>query len=194
MLLVHNALPREGHLKAVYHIFSYLKSHKNSHLVFDLAYPNINDRRFHEGDWLDFYPEASDKLPPNIPEPRGMPVDITCFVNADHAGNLVTRRLQMGILIFINKAPIVWYSKRQNTVKSSTFSSEFIALCVATDLIVALHYKLQMLGVPLLGPTNVFCDNQGMVNNPTLPESILSKKHNQICYHRVHEAVAAKII
>jgi len=194
MLSAHNALPREGHLEAVYHIFSYLKSHENSCLVFDPAYPNIDDRRFHVGDWSDFYPEASDKLPPNMPEPRGLPVDITCFVDADHAGNLMTRRSQSGILIFVNKAPIVWYSKRQNTVESSTFGSEFIALRIATDLIVALRYKLRMFGVPLLGPANVLCDNQGVVNNTTLPESVLTKKHNQICYHRVREVVAANII
>jgi len=79
-------------------------------------------------------------------------------------------------------------------VESSTFGSEFIALRIATDLVVALRYKLRMFGVPLLGPANVLCDNQGVVNNTTLPESVLSKKHNQICYHRVREAVAASII
>jgi len=121
-------------------------------------------------------------------------VEITCFVDADHAGNLLTRRSQSGILIFVNKAPIIWYSKRQNTVESSTFGSEFVALRIATDLIVALRYKLRMFGIPLTGPANVLCDNQGVVNNTTLPESVLSKKHNQICYHRVHEAVAANII
>jgi len=30
MLSAHNAMPREGHLEAVYYIFSYLKGHKNS--------------------------------------------------------------------------------------------------------------------------------------------------------------------
>jgi len=61
-------------------------------------------------------------------------------------------------------------------------------------LLVALRYKLRMFGVPLCGPANVFCDNQGVVNNTTLPESVLNKKHNQICYHRVQEAVASGII
>ena len=129
-----------------------------------------------------------------MPEPRGLPVDVTCFVDADHAGNLATRRSQTGILIFVNKAPITSYSKRQNTVESSTFGSEFVALCIATDLLVSLRYKLQMFGVPLCGPANVFCDNQSVVSNTTIPESVLNKKHNQICYHRVREAVAAGII
>jgi len=99
MLSAHNALPREGHLEAVYHIFSYLKGHENSRLVFDPAYPDIDERRFLPADWSDFYPDASDELPPNMPEPRGLPVDVTCFVDADHAGNLATRRSQTGILI-----------------------------------------------------------------------------------------------
>jgi len=115
-------------------------------------------------------------------------------VDADHAGNLLTRHSQTSILIFINKAPIVWYSKCQNTVESSTFGSEFVALCIATDLIVALRYKLRMFGIPLLGPASILCDNQGIVNNTSVPESMLSKKHNQICYHHVREAVAANII
>jgi len=91
MLSAHNALPREGHLEAVYHIFSYLKGHENSHIVFDPAYPDIDDWRFHQGDWFDFYLNATDELPPNMPEPHGLPVNITCFVDADHAGNLLTR-------------------------------------------------------------------------------------------------------
>jgi hypothetical protein len=51
---------------------------------------------------------------------------MTCFVDADHAGYRVTRRSHTGVLIFVNRAPILWFSKRQNTVEASTFGSEFI--------------------------------------------------------------------
>jgi len=51
-----------------------------------------------------------------------------------------------------------------------------------------------MFGVPLVRPANVFCNNQGVVNNTTMPESVLSEKHNQICYHRAWEAVAVGVI
>jgi hypothetical protein len=115
-------------------------------------------------------------------------------VDADHAGNLVTRRSHTGIIIFLNKSPTLWYSKRQNTVESSTFGSEFVALRTAVELIIGLRYKLRMFGVPVEGPANVYCDNQSVVHNATTPESTLSKKHNAICYHRVREAAAAEII
>jgi len=111
MLLAHNAMPCKGHLEGIYHIFLYLKGHKNSKLVFDPAYLEIDDRRFKDVDWKNFYPEASDELPPGMPEPLGLPVDVSCFIDADHARNLLTRRSHSGVLIFLNKAPVVWYSK-----------------------------------------------------------------------------------
>jgi hypothetical protein len=94
----------------------------------------------------------------------------------------------------MNRAPILWFSKRQNTVETSTFGSEFVALRIATELIQGLRYKLRMMGVPLDGPANVFCDNQAVVLNASLPESTLKKKHVAICYHRIREACAMDMI
>ncbi len=119
---------------------------------------------------------------------------MSCFVDADHAGNKVTRRSHTGIIIFCNRAPILWYSKRQNTVETSTFGSEFIATRIAVELIEGLHYKLRMFGIPIDGPTNVYCDNNSVVINSSKPESTLKKKHNAIAYHRVREAIAAGAI
>jgi len=126
--------------------------------------------------------------------PHGNVVATHCFVDADHAGNLVTRRSQSGILLFVNRAPIIWYSKRQNMVETSTFGSEFVALRIAVELIESLRYKLRMFGIPIDGPTNVYCDNEAVTKNTIYPESTLKKKHNSIAYHRAREAVAAGTI
>lgn len=61
-------------------------------------------------------------------------------------------------------------------------------------MIVSLQYKLQMFGVAIIGPALVLCDNQGVVENLSLPKSTLSKRHNAINYHLVQEAVAAGIM
>jgi hypothetical protein len=129
-----------------------------------------------------------------MPDPLGPPVTMTCFVDANHAGNLVTRRSHTGIVIFLNRAPVVWYSKRQNSVETSTFGSEFVALRIAVELIQALRYKLRMFGVPVVDATDVFCDNQAVVFNTSIPQSTLAKKHNAICFHCVREAVASGMI
>ena len=142
-------------------------------------------------DWDDFYQDAKEDLQPNEPEPRGKSVQINCFVDADHAGNKVTRRSHSGILIYLNSAPIDWYSKRQNTVESSSFGSEFIALRIATEKLEALRYKLRMMGIPIDGPANVFCDNDSVVKSSSTPESTLKKKHLSICYHKCRESQAS---
>ena len=69
-----------------------------------------------------------------------------------------------------------------------------VALRIARDMAVEMRLKLMSIGVPLLGPTNVYCDNQGVVENTSIPESTLSKKHNSINYHVVREAAAAGIL
>jgi hypothetical protein len=98
------------------------------------------------------------------------------------------------VLLFVNGATIIWYSKRQNTVESSTFGSEFIALKQAIDLTEELRYKLRMMGIPFDETTTIYCDNEAVVKNTTAPESTLKKKHNAICYHRAREAQAAGFI
>eukprot|EP00978_Attheya_sp_CCMP212_P035677 scaffold156772_cov26-Attheya_sp.AAC.1 len=166
LLSSHLAMPRKGHLDQVFHIFAYLKKYKSSKCVFDAANPSFGDR-FKPAGWDKFYPDAKEDIPHNMPEPRGNKVPRNCFVDADHAGNQVTRRSHTGILIFLNCAPVSWFSKKQNIVESSTFGSEFVALC----------YKLRMFGIPIDGPANVFCDNEAVVTNSSIPTSTIKKKH-----------------
>ena len=61
----------------------------------------------------------------------------------------------------------------------------------AVELVEALRYKLRMFGVPLSGPTNMYCDNEAVFKNASNPTSMLRKKHHSISYHRCREAVAA---
>ena len=129
-----------------------------------------------------------------MPLPRGESVSTHCFVDSDHAWNTVTRRSQTGLLLFVNSAPIVWYSKRKNTVETSTFGSDFIAMKTAVDQIEVLRYKLCMFGVPLEGPTNIFCGNESVFKNASIPDSTLKTKHTSICYHQSREAVAAGMV
>eukprot|EP00957_Ditylum_brightwellii_P203663 15335669-Ditylum_brightwellii.AAC.1 len=86
--------------------------------------------------------------------------------------------------------PITWFNKHQNTVELTTFKSELVALQLCKDLIVALCYKLCIFGVLIECPANVFCDNQGVVKNTSIPQSTLVKKHNAINYCVVWEAAA----
>lgn len=71
MMSSYVAMPREGHLQQLYHIFAYLKSHHNTRLVLDPSYPNINIDDFERRNWKEFYGETKEARPSNAPRPLG---------------------------------------------------------------------------------------------------------------------------
>ena len=71
------------------------------------------------------YVDSGEEIPPNAPNPGGKPVQVNCFVNPDHAGDIATWRYQTGIILYCNPAPIIWYPKRQNTAESSALGHNF---------------------------------------------------------------------
>ena len=184
------AMPREGHLDMVLHMFAHLRDRYNSRMAFDPSYPDIDMNDFKECDWKQFYGDVKEAIPSNAPEPRGKFVWLRMFVDSDHAGEKRTRRSRSGFFIYLNMAMIQWHSKRQPTLESSVFGAEFVALKNGIETLRGIRYKLRMMGVDIDGPSYVYGDNMSVIYNTSKPESVLKKKSNSICYHTVREAVA----
>ena len=152
MMSQYQASPRTGHLEALYLIFHHLAKNPFKHSVMDASVPQVDESVFNQdADWVEFYGNVEEEDPPHMPVPLGKPVVISAFVDADHAGNVITRRSHTGIIIFVNNTQIVSYSKRQNTVEASTFGLELVAMRIGRDFVVALRIKLKMFGVPIYG-------------------------------------------
>ena len=98
----HLALPKFRHSELLFHVFGYLKEKPKRRIAFDPDHLFIDERRFKKHDWYDFYRDAKEEIPGDMPPPRGNGVTTHCFEDADLAGNTVTRRSQRGILIFVN--------------------------------------------------------------------------------------------
>jgi hypothetical protein len=79
-------------------------------------------------------------------------------------------------------------------VETSTYGSELLASRDATELILEIRYMPRSLGVALDGPALMLGDNMSVVLNTTVPSSVLKKKHSAIAYHRVREAIVARIM
>ena len=189
----HLALPREGHLAQLFHMFAHLKKYHNAEMVFDPSDPVINESDFELQDWTSSefgHVQGREELPPNMPEPRGLGFVMRAKVDADHASDTTTRRSRTGFPVYLNCAPIYWMSKKQASVESSTFGSEFIAMKQCCEYLRGLRYKLRMMGIPVNGPAYILGDNKSVLCNTSIPDSTLKKKSQSIAYHFVREGAA----
>ena len=87
----------------------------------------------------------------------------------------------------------MWFIKRQKSVKTSTFGSEFTALKQAAEMVKALRYNLIMCKITIEGPTEIFFDNEAVYKDSSTTELVLHKKHHIVAYHMCREEVAAVI-
>jgi hypothetical protein len=118
-----NILPGGGHLKAVKRILSYLKTFPKGRVIIDTSYPDHSMYSEHSvypvedhSNWMEFYPNAGEEIPKDLPPEKGPRIKMTVYVDADHAHDLVTRRSITGIPVMLNNTPRRWISKRQKTV------------------------------------------------------------------------------
>jgi hypothetical protein len=94
-------LPREGHLKAVKKILSYLKTFRKGRVIIDTSYPDHSVYPVEDhSNWMQFYPDGED-IPKDLPPEKGPRVRMTVYIDADHAFDLVTRRSITGILVML---------------------------------------------------------------------------------------------
>jgi hypothetical protein len=115
ILSAYQASPRQGLFDQLLKIYGYLK-HKPKVTLYlnptQMPVPaNVFKDNSHE--FKEQYCNAKELLPHDMPTPRGNSVRITAYVDSDHASNQQTQKLHTGYIIFINRAPILWYSKRR---------------------------------------------------------------------------------
>ena len=200
ILSQYQASPREGHIEELLRIVSYLSTKPKLTLYMNPELPQLDYTIFNKTEastFQEYYRDAKEEKPRRMPKPRGKSVTTSAFVDASHGANKKTRRSHSGYVIFVNRAPVKWYSKRQQTVETSAFSSEFIAMRHCIEDIEHIRFKLRMFGIPLSKEqpsTCVLCDNESLVKNSSNVESSLNKKHSSIAYHFTRWNVAAGAI
>ena len=113
---------------------------------------------------------------------------------SDISNDLATGKAVTAALHFLNQTPIDAYTKRQSTVETATYGSEFVAARTAVDQIVDIRTTLRYLGVPIRDKSYMFGDKRSVVTSSTIPNSTIFKRHHLASYHRVREAIAAKYI
>lgn len=188
------ANPRVGHLNRVKRIYGYLYKMRNGTIRIRVEEPDYSGLHNKVYDWEhSVYSGAEELYPEDAPTPLGKPVIMTTFVDANLYHDLITGRSVTGILHLFNKTVIDWYSKKQTTVETATYGSEFVAARTAMEQIIDLRTELRYLGVEIKGSTMMFGDNESVVNSSCIPHAKLHKRHNALSFHRVREGIAAGI-
>ena len=146
-------------------------------------------------DWTyTVYGNVQENIPINYPKPLGKSVTTTTTLHPNLLHCLATGASLTACLHFCNQSPTDWYSKKQTTVETSTYGSEFVPGKTATEQMMGLRYSLRYLGVPIKSKAYMFGDNRSVVTSAILPHSTLCKRCNILAFHMVREAIAAKRI
>ena len=126
--------------KIVSYIIVFEEKHHNTKMVFDRSEPTIDEELFEKQDWSNYVYATDDTvlkeaLTGNMPEPQGKGVLMSACIDADHTGESVTRRSRNSFLIYLNSSLIYCQSKKQTSVETSIFGSEFMAMKHCTKYI-----------------------------------------------------------
>ena len=184
--------PKIRHLERIKKIVGYLANFPHGALRFRLHESDYSNLPHKEYDWQrTVYGGAKEEIPHDIPEPKRKYVTTTTYVNTNLHHDQVTGKAVTACLHIVNATPSYLYTKRQTTVETATYGSEFVAARIATDQINNLRYTLMYLGVPVRSKSHMFGDNKSVVDSASIPTSTLSKKSTLASYHRVREAIAA---
>ena len=79
-----------------------------------------------------------ERKPSDAPKPKGKRVVTTRYKDANLYHNLSTGRAVPGVLHFVNQTPVDWHTKKQETVETVTYGSEFAAAQTAIQQIAGL--------------------------------------------------------
>ena len=94
-------------------------------------------------DWTySVYGDVHDILLDDMPEPLGEAVVTTTTMDANLNHCLATGKSPTGCLHFANKMPVDWYSKKQATVETTAYGSEFVAARTGTEQIMDTDFEI----------------------------------------------------
>ena len=189
------ACPRRGHLDRAKRIVGYIKKFEHATIRFRTDLPDLSALPEQHFDWsTTVYGDCKEYVPSDMPQPLGKPVITSTYVDANLMHDLLSGKSVTGILHVLNKTPIDWYSKKQATVETATFGSEYVAARTAVEQIIELRTTLRYLGVPVCDHSYLFGDNNSVVGSSTTPDAKLSKRHVMLSFHKVREAIASSMV
>ena len=138
------AAPRQGHMDRLKRIYAYVTRTKDYAARFRTDKPGYSFLPEQDFDWTySAYGDVHKILPDDMPEPLGKAVVTTTTMDANLNHHLATGKSLTGCLHVVNKTPVDCYSKKQATIETATYGSEFVAAKTATEQIMDISQTLR---------------------------------------------------
>ena len=116
------------------------------------------------------------------------------WVDANWAGYRDSRRSTTDYVFKINGSLIVWSSRRQATVASSTVEAEYVAAAEAAREAVWLRGLLEEIDCKITSATVLHCNNQGSIRLSFNPAMHQRMKHINIKHHMIRELIEKSVV
>ena len=189
------ANPRKGHLERAKRIVGYLVRMRQATIRFRVNAPDLSSLEDPVHDWeYSVYGNVKEEKPSDAPKARGAMVYFVTFVDANLMHDMTNGKAVTAILHYLNMTPVDWYTKKQSTIETATYGSEFVAARTATEQIMDLRLTLQYPGANICDTAYMFGDNESVVKSASLPHAKLHKRHVILSFHRVRAAIASKML
>jgi hypothetical protein len=184
--------PRIGHLARAKRVVPYLVRFKHGAIKFRVKIPDYSNLPDHNIGWdASVYDGASEDILKDAPRPLGLAVLLSRYVDANLYHDWLNGRSVTGIITLVNQTPLEWILKKQATVETATYGSEFIATRHATEKSIEDRNLFRYLSVPTMSKDYMFGDNESVVNSSTRIDAKLHMRFNALVFHKVREAIAA---
>ncbi|KAL8125999.1 hypothetical protein AgCh_013333 [Apium graveolens] len=118
--------------------------------------------------------------------PKGTDFEAVGYTDADFAGCRVDRKSTSGSCQFLGQTLVSWYSKKQQSVSTSTAEAEYIAAGSCCAQVLWIRNQLMDYGL-VLHKIPIMCDNTSAISIVANPVNHSRTKQIDVRYHFIRE-------
>ena len=135
--------PRQDNMDQVKRIYVYMDKIRNMCIRLQTEEPNYSSLTDQIFDWeYSVYGEVKELIPGDGPTPLVNYVRLTYYGDANLFHEQLTGCSVTYILHLVNQTPVYWYYKKQSTIETSTYSSDFFSARTCVEHIIDLRNNI----------------------------------------------------